>query len=67
MWLHITGARARGVGGRAPLEIVVDLGFRKMDGTAAQAEGLAFRPDGTILKAIEPYNRYLPVEDPGGH
>ena len=46
-----------------PYEIVIDLGFRKeLDGS--QAEGLAFRPDGSILKAIEPFNRYLPVEQP---
>ena len=64
LWLHITGSvPADWVGSGSPYEIVIDLGFRKhLDGS--QAEGLAFRPDGTILKAIEPFNRYLPVEDP---
>ncbi|MGC3992652.1 MAG: glycoside hydrolase family 38 C-terminal domain-containing protein [Propionicimonas sp.] len=62
LWLHVTGAVPADWAGR-PYEIVVDLGFRKeLDG--GQAEGLAFRPDGSIIKAIEPFNRYLPVEDP---
>lgn len=64
MWLHITGAVPAGWAASSnPYEIVVDLGFRKqLDG--GQAEGLAFRPDGSIIKAIEPFNCYLPVEDP---
>ena len=43
-------------------EVVVDLGF---DGLMPgfQAEGLAFRPDGTIVKAVSPRNSHLPVED----
>ncbi len=62
LWLHLTGAVPPEWEG-TPYEIVVDLGFRKhLDGS--QAEGLAFRPDGSILKAIEPFNRYLPVEHP---
>jgi len=62
LWLHLTGSVPPEWRG-SPYEIVVDLGFRKhLDGS--QAEGLAFRPDGSILKAIEPFNRYLPVEDP---
>ena len=63
MWLHVTGAVPSDWSGDQPYEIVVDLGFRKhLDGS--QAEGLAFRPDGSIIKAIEPFNRYLPVEQP---
>lgn len=64
MWLHATGAvPAEWVEQGWDYEIVVDLGFRvELDG--GQAEGLAFRPDGSIIKAIEPFNRYLPVEDP---
>ena len=64
MWLHVTGAVPADWVGEHHYEIVVDLGFRtQLDG--GQAEGLAFRPDGSIIKAIEPFNRYLPVEDPG--
>lgn len=64
LWLHITGAvPAEWAAAPDPYEIVVDLGFREqLDG--GQAEGLAFRPDGSVIKAIEPFNSYLPVEDP---
>ncbi|MCW3158052.1 alpha-mannosidase [Micropruina sonneratiae] len=64
LWFHVTGeVPERWRADNVPYEIVVDLGFRKeLDGS--QAEGLAFRPDGTIIKAIEPFNRYLPVEHP---
>lgn len=60
-WFHLTGEvpaawRKPGVS----LEVVIDLGFHTwMEG--GQAEGLAYRPDGTIIKAIEPFNRYLKV------
>ncbi len=66
LWLHVTGqVPAQWLADGSDVEIVVDLGFRaRLEG--GQAEGLAFRPDGTIIKAIEPYNRHLPVEDPGG-
>ncbi len=62
IWLHVTGQVPREwLDGRS-IEVLMDLGFRaQMEG--GQAEGLAFRPDGTIIKAIEPFNRYLPVED----
>ena len=60
LWLHVTGAVPVDWAGEH-YEVVVDLGFRtQLDGS--QAEGLAYRPDGTIIKAIEPFNRYLPVE-----
>lgn len=62
VWFHVTGQvpRAWVESGRR-VEIIMDLGFRKeMEGS--QAEGLAFMPDGTIIKAIEPFNRYVPVD-----
>ena len=61
LWLRVTGEvpqewRALG----DPLEVVVDLGFRAgMYG--GQAEGLAYRPDGTIIKGIEPFQQHVPV------
>ena len=45
------------------VEVVIDLGFT--GGPGFQAEGLAWRPDGTIIKAIEPRNTYLPVDSDG--
>ncbi|WP_104173640.1 glycoside hydrolase family 38 C-terminal domain-containing protein [Arthrobacter sp. Y81] len=50
--------------GTAPdtaVEIVVDLGFtRELPGF--QCEGIAWRPDGTIIKAISPRNQYIPLK-----
>ncbi|HEY0186604.1 MAG TPA: glycoside hydrolase family 38 C-terminal domain-containing protein [Cellulomonas sp.] len=50
-----------------PVELDVDLGFT----TAVpgfQAEGLAFTPDGTVLKGVQPRNRHVPVTAaPGAH
>ena len=62
VWFHVTGSvpehwRAAD----AVVEVVVDLGF-SAGLPGFQAEGLAYAPDGRVLKAIEPYNDYLPVE-----
>jgi alpha-mannosidase len=63
VWFHVTGTVPpawRTQQGTRP-ELVVDLGF---DGSAPgfQAEGLVFRGDGTIVKAIEPRNSAVPVD-----
>ncbi|WP_108248777.1 alpha-mannosidase [Planctomonas deserti] len=66
-WLHITGTvPADWDASDARIEVVLDLGF--LSGQPGfQAEGLVFRPDGSIVKAIEPFNAYVPVPvGPGG-
>ncbi|MEV8023888.1 glycoside hydrolase family 38 C-terminal domain-containing protein [Microbacterium sp. NPDC080220] len=63
VWFHVTGRVPdswRDVPGTRP-EIVVDLGFDG-SGPGFQAEALVFRPDGSIVKAIEPRNTAVPVE-----
>ncbi|MCD0443109.1 glycosyl hydrolase-related protein [Glycomyces sp. A-F 0318] len=63
-WFHVRGTVPEGWGGDAAL--LVDLGFSGA-GPGFQAEGLAFRPDGSTVKAIAPRNRHVPVEPgPGG-
>ncbi len=50
--------------GTAPdtaVEIVVDLGFSR-EAPGFQCEGIAWRPDGTIIKAISPRNQYIPLK-----
>ncbi|MBT2501848.1 glycoside hydrolase family 38 C-terminal domain-containing protein [Curtobacterium sp. ISL-83] len=42
-------------------ELLVDLGFTKRQ-PGFQAEGLAWRPDGSTIKGIEPLNDTLPLE-----
>jgi alpha-mannosidase len=45
-------------------ELVVDLGFSGNQ-PGFQAEATAYRPDGSIVKAIEPFNAWVPVSQPG--
>jgi alpha-mannosidase len=62
-WLHITGQAPPDWGqadGRS-LEVLVDLGFTQ-ELPGFQCEGLAWRPDGTIAKAISPRNQQVPLE-----
>ncbi|MEH0110468.1 glycoside hydrolase family 38 C-terminal domain-containing protein [Tersicoccus sp. MR15.9] len=57
-WLHLTADLPDGV----PLEdlvLLVDLGFTG-DGPGFQCEGLAWRPDGTVLTGISPRNNAIP-------
>ena len=43
------------------VEIVVDLGFTT-ELPGFQCEGIAWRPDGTVIKAISPRNQYVPLK-----
>ncbi|MFT4164453.1 MAG: glycoside hydrolase family 38 C-terminal domain-containing protein [Microlunatus sp.] len=70
LWLRIQGdvpAEWQDVPGTR-VEIDIDLGFT--GGPGFNAEGLAWRPDGSIVKAISPDNRWLPIDavqdDAGG-
>ncbi|WP_104196863.1 glycoside hydrolase family 38 C-terminal domain-containing protein [Cryobacterium sp. M15] len=68
-WFHITGmvpsdwSRFHDLHTRT--EVIVDLGF--LSGQAGfQAEGLVFTPQGHIVKAVEPFNNYVPlIAQPG--
>ena len=48
-------------GPRHRVEMAVDLGFSDAQ-AGFQAEGTAYRPDGTVIKGVEPLNQYVPVE-----
>jgi alpha-mannosidase len=45
-------------------ELVVDLGWTD-DQAGFQAEGLVYRPDGSVIKAVNPKNQWIPVEPEG--
>ena len=66
-WMHVTGevpADWADVPDTRP-ELLVDLGRIGL-GPGFQAEGLVRRAeDGTVIKAIEPYNGWVPVPEPG--
>ncbi|OMH31513.1 alpha-mannosidase [Tersicoccus sp. Bi-70] len=57
-WLHLTADLPEGVP-LADLVLLVDLGFNG-DGPGFQSEGLAWRPDGTVLTAVSPRNHAIP-------
>ena len=61
-WLHVTGTVPAewAEDGTSACELIVDLDFTGQPGF--QAEALVFTPDGVPVKAINPYNRYLPVQ-----
>ncbi|HEY9357757.1 MAG TPA: glycoside hydrolase family 38 C-terminal domain-containing protein [Arthrobacter sp.] len=62
-WLRLQGdvPESWGTDPDTTVEIVVDLGFTN-ETPGFQCEGIAWRPDGTIIKAISPRNRYIPLK-----
>ncbi len=62
VWLHVTGTVpaewASIPGTRA--EVLVDFGYNRSR-SGFQAEGLGYRADGTLIKAISPLNSWLPA------
>ncbi|RNE62655.1 alpha-mannosidase [Cryobacterium tepidiphilum] len=68
-WFHLTGVvpdgwAAAASTGEVALEAVVDLGFTA-EVPGFQVEGTAYTADGAIVKAVESFNRWLPLS-PGG-
>ncbi|WP_049580368.1 alpha-mannosidase, partial [Streptomyces sp. SBT349] len=61
-WFRVSGTVPAAWAGRR-VEAVIDLGFDATKPGFA-AEGLAYRPDGTPIKALNPRNAWLPVGDP---
>lgn len=63
VWFEVTGA-VPAEWDPAEAELLVDLGF--IDGMPGfQAEALAYRPDGEVVKAVEPRNAWVPLDRPG--
>lgn len=60
-WLHVKGTVPPSWASRKSTtpELVVDLGQHQ--GPGFSAEGLVYRPDGTVVKAVEPYNNSVPL------
>ncbi|MEU2236276.1 alpha-mannosidase [Streptomyces vietnamensis] len=61
-WFRITGRIPEEWAGQR-VEAVLDLGF-DVTGAGFSTEGLVYRPDGTVLKALNPRNSWIPVADP---
>lgn len=65
-WFEVRGRIDReSVKGRA-VELVVDLGRKRHRGPGFQAEGLCYRPDGSVIKAVNPDNCWIPLIDANG-
>ncbi|MGO4228787.1 alpha-mannosidase [Arthrobacter sp. YAF34] len=66
-WLRLQGEvpEAWGTADGMSVEVLVDLGFSG-DLPGFQCEGIAWRSDGTIIKAISPRNQYIPLKLLGG-
>lgn len=65
-WFEVRGRIDReSVKGRA-VELVVDLGWKQHRGPGFQAEGLCYRPDGSVIKAVNPDNCWIPLIDANG-
>ncbi|MFG2696846.1 alpha-mannosidase [Kitasatospora sp. NPDC048407] len=61
-WFRISGeVPAHWAGQR--IEAVLDLGF-DVTGPGFSTEGLVHRPDGSVVKALNPRNAWIPVADP---
>ncbi|TLM84136.1 glycoside hydrolase family 38 C-terminal domain-containing protein [Pseudarthrobacter sp. NamE5] len=62
-WLRLQGEVPESWGTEADttVEILVDLGFTT-EIPGFQCEGMAWRPDGTTIKAISPRNQYIPLK-----
>ncbi|MHC6228334.1 alpha-mannosidase [Arthrobacter sp. MMS24-T111] len=62
-WLRLQGEVPESWGGGpdTTLEVVVDLGFTT-EAPGFQCEGIAWRSDGSIIKAISPRNQYIPLK-----
>ncbi len=61
-WFHVTGEVPAEAAGRR-VELVLDLGWADHS-PGFQAEGLAYRPDGSVVKGLHPRNAWLPVAEP---
>lgn len=66
-WLRLQGEvpESWGTEPDTTVEVVVDLGFT-IETPGFQCEGIAWRPDGTIIKAVSPRNQYIPLKLLGG-
>lgn len=63
-WMRVTGKVPDAAEGQQP-ELLFDLGFNAHD-PGFQAEATVYRPDASIVKAIEPRNAHVPLEGAAG-
>lgn len=66
-WFRLTGLIDLGtdISSQDELEVVLDLGW-KDHSAGFQAEGLVYRRDGSVIKAVNPRNAWVPLLRPDG-
>ncbi|MDG4825964.1 alpha-mannosidase [Asanoa sp. WMMD1127] len=62
-WFRLTGTVPGDLPAGARVEVVVDLGWNATS-PGFQAEGLVYRPDGSVHKGLHPRNDWVPVSGP---
>lgn len=65
VWFRLTGMVPKGLPANRPLELMVDLGWSDSF-VGGHIEGMAYRPDGTAIKAVHPLNHWVPLMDTDG-
>ena len=60
-WFHLTGTIPLTAAGQR-VEALVDLGW-ETHSPGFQAEGLVYRPDGSVVKGLNPFNGWIPLAD----
>jgi alpha-mannosidase len=65
-WIRVTGTVPSSWAAQKECtpELVVDLGSSHL-GPGFSCEGTVYRPDGTVIKAVEPFNDSVPLPQPG--
>ena len=64
-WFRLTGRVPAGYPKGRALELFLDLGWYDHS-VGGHIEGMAYRPDGTVIKAVHPRNHWVPFLDADG-
>lgn len=64
-WFRLRGKLPMGYPKSKPLELSIDLGWLDHS-VGGHVEGMVYRSDGTVLKALHPRNRWVPFIDADG-
>jgi alpha-mannosidase len=66
VWFRISGRVPTGYPKGKPLELILDLGWYEHS-CGGHIEGLVYRADGTVIKAVHPLNMWVPFMDAEGN
>lgn len=64
-WFKVSGRVPKGYPNGKPLELLLDLGWYNHS-VGGHIEGMVYRPDGTVIKAVHPRNFWVRLMDADG-